>query len=153
MSVDPSSYYVIDLPEAAYSSELRVEPVIPSSSKELREHVERFARYFLREMHTGGIQFEAGEIPESTGYVPYRAYLFAVQDRYIGAGCFRERGDEDSDVPWVFDWLWFHPYFRSRGHLSRAWPVLVSEIGRFRLAYPLSHAMKAFLQKVGWSAS
>lgn len=53
----------------------------PSSPKALRVHAERFARYFVREMHFGSIQFEAAEVPSSIGFVPHRAFLFAREGR------------------------------------------------------------------------
>ena len=115
----------------------------------LRQHVERFARYFLREMHTGGIQFEALETPASPGYVEYKAYLFLSEDRYVGAGSFRFRNDQSTEVPWLFDWLWLHPYFRHKGLLSFAWPQFARDVGAFRLAEPISFHMQLFLKKIG----
>jgi hypothetical protein len=150
--MSPQSYYRIDLPATGWSFKPRLVKVVPSSAKSLRQHVERFARYFLREMHFDGIQFEAAETPQSLGYVPYKAYLFAAQDRYIGAGCFRYREDQDAKIPWLFDWMWLHPYFRREGHLTQAWPALLQEFGTFRLGHPLSISMEAFLRKVGWQA-
>ena len=162
------SYFRIDLPAAAFSASLRIERVEPTTRKALREHVERFARYFLREMHFNGLQFEAAESPQSVGYVPYRAFLFSLQGRYIGAGCFRLRDDQDPVVPWLFDWLWLHPYVRRKGHLSCAWPELIkafdapdpgTEPGSlgdddrrpFRLAKPISPAMTGFLERIAWN--
>ena len=142
-------YYLIDLPVAPYSSETRL-IVTTASPKPIRENVERFARYFLREMHFGGLQFEAGETPESLGFKRYKAYLFAAQDHYVGAVCFRYRDDQNRVVPWLFDWMWIHPYFRHQGILSRAWPEFVREIGQFRLAQPVSPHMEQFLRKIGW---
>ena len=124
--------------------------MLPSSRKALREHVERFARYFLREMHKGGLQFEAAEQPDSPDYVPYEAYLLHADDRYIGACCFRDRAPTNDPPSWWLAWAWLHPYFRSRHHLTNAWPQFVASYGQFHLAQPVSHAMKAFIQKVGW---
>jgi hypothetical protein len=120
------------LPKRAYSTDLRIEAVMPNSPELLRVHVELFARYFLREMHMDGVQFETAETAESPGYVRYQAYLFAIQDRFIGAGCFRYRDYQDPARPWVFDWMWLYPYFRRQGHLTRAWPTLRSELGNFQ---------------------
>lgn len=115
----------------------------------MREHVERFARYFLREMHTGGIQFEATESEASPDYVAYKAYLFNDKYHFFGAGCFRWREWQDAPASWSLDWLWLHPYFRSQGHLTQAWPALEAAHGHFHLARPLSPGMQAFLRKVG----
>lgn len=143
-------HYLIDLPVARYSSEPRLLTVTTATPKPLREHVERFARYFLREMHMGSLQFEAAETPASLGFREYKAYLFAAQDRYVGAACFRYRSEQNVEVPWLFDWLWLHPYFRHKGLLSFAWPAFIREVGKFRLAQPVSLHMQMFLRKVGW---
>ena len=143
-------HYLIDLPATQYSSEPKLATVTTASPKRLREHVGRFAQYFLREMHRGALQFEASETPASPHFTEYKAYLFTDQDRYVGAACFRFRNDQDTSIPWLFDWLWIHPYFRHKGLLSRAWPKFVREIGQFRLAQPMSLHMQQFLRKIGW---
>lgn len=143
-------HYLIDLPITRYSLETRHEIITVKSAKTLREHVERFSRYFLREMHFGSLQFEAAETLESLGFTEYKAYLFAAQDRYIGAACFRYRDDQNETFPWLFDWMWIHPYFRHKGVLSYAWPEFVCEIGQFRIAQPASLHMKQFLSKIDW---
>ncbi len=166
--MSPRLRYRIDLPMAAWSSSLCLVEVEPTARKALREHVERFARYFMHEMHFNGIQFEAAESPHSVCYVRYKAFLFAAQGRYVGAACFRYRDDQDPLVPWLFDWLWLHPFVRRRGHLTRAWPQFIQtfngldaqlEAGAsshgdscrpFRLAHPLSSSMAAFVSRIGW---
>jgi hypothetical protein len=99
-------------------------------------------------MHTGGIQFEASETKLSPWHVPYKAYLFSRQGSYVGAACFRFREDQDKETPWLFDWLWIHPFCRRKGVLSAVWPELNLQVGPFRLAEPISTHMKAFLSKV-----
>lgn len=146
------SHYRIDLPRKTYSSKPTAVVVTPSSPKSNRNHVERFARYLLREMHYGGIQFEAVEQPTSIGYVPYRAYLFSAEDRYVGAACFRFKPDHCPQTPWLFDWVWLHPYFRRQGHLAALWPDLTPQFGQFRLSEPISPAMQNFLLKHGHKA-
>lgn len=138
-------YYTVTLPLVDGAARTSLELVEPTSPRQLRDQVERFARYFLREMHTGGIQFEAAENPETLGYRRYAAYLFYDGNRYFGASCFRWREWEDAAASWSADWVWFHPYFRSQGHLTRAWPHLIAQHGHFHLAKPLSHGMRAFL--------
>jgi hypothetical protein len=144
------SYYLINLPGAPFSSDVEMVEVVPSSSKTLRTSVERFARYFLREMHFGSIQFEAAETPDTLGFIPYKAFLFANQGRYIGAGCFRHREDQSHLRPWLLDWLWLHPFCRRQGNVTRAWPKLHNAMGEFRCAKPLSVSMERFLAKIGW---
>ena len=147
-------FYTIDLPEAARDARPGgVEIVTPSSSRTHLDHVERFARYFMREMHYDGIQFEAASDAQDSFYFTtnWQAFLFIHDDRYIGAGCFRHRPEESAESPWVFDWLWLHPYCRRRGNLSRAWGTIVNEMPNFRLQSPLSVAMQAFAEKIKWS--
>jgi len=145
----PRTFHTISLPQVSGKAPNSPHAVLPESPKRMREHVERFARYFLREMHTGGIQFEATESAGSLGYVPYKAYLFNDGFHFFGACCFRWREWQDAPASWSLDWLWLHPYFRSEGHLTRAWPVLEASHGHFHLAHPLSPSMQAFLRKIG----
>ena len=79
--------------------------VLPSSAMQLRDHVERFARYFLWEMHFNGIQFEASESSDDPGFVKYEAYLLHDSQFFVGAGCFRWREWQDAAPSWSFDWV------------------------------------------------
>ena len=146
-------YYHIDLPSTRhYVSSPRLIAVETRSAKELREHVERFARYFLRELG-GSLQFEASESDSSRGYVPYKAFLVARESHYVGAACFRHRSDQDPAVPWLFTWLWIHPFSRRKGALSAVWSELNAQVGPFRLAPPVSIHMQAFLAKLAKRAA
>lgn len=147
-----TSIYRIDLPTKKYSGKPAAIDVLPSSPMRMRTHVERFAKYFLREMHTGGLQFEAAEQSNSYGYRQYHGFLFSAEDRYVGAACFRHRPEQDTIKPWVFDWVWIHPYFRRQGHLCSLWPRLEPQFGSFRLSTPIFPAMKEFLFKHGHKA-
>jgi len=149
---DRTFYYLIDLPTKSYSKKPEVRKITPHSPIEVRKYIEQFARYFLREMHFGGVQFEAAEGPNSIGYRPYVAYLLGAEDRYIGGACFRFRDDQSLDHPWILDWVWLHPYFRRRGHLLLAWPEITQAHGAFRIAKPISHAMEGFLASVKYEA-
>ena len=141
-------YYTLSLPPCKSVAPPSPEPVTVESPRPIREYVEQFARYFLGERGKGNLQFEAAETLQSLGYVKYEAHLFNDGYRYIGACCFRWREWENAPASWSLDWAWFHPYFRSRGHLTRAWPSFTAGYGDFHLARPLSHAMEAFLAKV-----
>jgi hypothetical protein len=146
----PDDRYTIRLP-VYRAKEASPILVLPSSHLQFRKNVERFARYFLREMNYSGIQFEAAETPSTLGYVKYEAYLFHAKEHFIGAGCFRWREWENAAASWSFDWVWVHPYLRRQGHLSAAWPQFEEKYGRpFHLARPVSPAMQAFLQTRGW---
>ena len=146
-------HYQIDLPIAGYKSSPRLVPVNVTSPMRLRSHLERFARYFLLEMNAGGMMFKASEAQTSPGFLQYKAFLFASQDRYVGGACFRFRDDQDVDTPWLFQWLWIHPYFRRRGVLTATWSEMRAQVGEFRLAEPVSSHMQSFLAKVGHSAA
>ena len=130
------------------------------SPKIFRKHVEFFARCFMRELHFDFVQFDASELSSSRFYTPYDAYLFherawdlvrhvdePARSRTIGACCFRRDTAIGSESGWTLQWVWFHPFFRQRGHLSTAWPTFKERYGEFTVDPPLSLAMKAFLAK------
>ena len=153
-------YYSLNPPVSttlsAYSSPLLV---LPSSPRRIREFVETFGKNFCRELHFDFVPFEAAETPESPGFVPYEVYLFhqvasdlceidkPLKNRCIGACGFRWVEWTDAPPCWSFQWAWFHPYFRARGNLSKAWPSFVQKYGRFHVQYPVSGAMEKFLER------
>ena len=134
--------------------------VSPQSPKTIRMHVEEIAYHFKREMGFSFVQFEASETPDSPGFVPWEAYLFHervyekdsdinnIRIRCFGACCFRWREWTDMAADWSLDWVWFHPYFRQKRHLTKAWCLFKQTYGGFHLAEPISPSMKAFLEKV-----
>ena len=142
-----ADYFTITLPTDRATESVDPALVLPTAPKRQREHVETFARYFLRERGQGALQFEAAETPSSVGYVRYEAHLFHDEGRYCGACCFRWRDWADAPPSWSLDWIWLHPYRRQRGLLTRAWPKFKERYGDFHLAQPLSAAMRAFLRK------
>ena len=93
--------------------------------------------------------FEASESPTSLGYVPYKAFLFNSEDRFVGGACFRLEQDQNQDSSWLFQWLWIHPFFRRCGVLTHTWPELKRQVGAFRLGKPVSSHMQTFLAKPG----
>ena len=130
------------------------------SPKDFRKHVEFFARCFKRELQFDFVQFDASESPRSPYYTPYEAHLFhehamdlvryvgePAKHRSIGACCFRRDKTASQGAEWSLQLVWFHPYFRQRGHLSMAWPSFREWYGEFTVDPPLSLAMKAFLAK------
>jgi hypothetical protein len=142
-------YYSIILPKAKFHTSTNLKCVYPHSSKILKKHVERFANYFLRERRKGSIQYEAAESPGDDCFVPYEAYLFIDQGRYVGACCFRERNTAINLTKYELDWIWLHPYFRSRGLLAEIWPSFKSAYGKFGFSKPITPAMQRFLNKIG----
>ena len=141
-------YYSIILPKAKFTTSTKLKCVNPNSSKMLKKQVERFATYFLRERRRGAIQFEAAECPGDDWFVPYEAYLFIDQGRYVGACCFRERNTAINSSKYELDWIWLHPYFRSRGLLPEILPSFKSAYGKFGFSKPITPAMQRFLDKI-----
>ena len=142
--------YTIKLPLTRGINETSPTLVLPTSPVRHREHVECFARYFLREMHFDSIQFDATETPSSPGFVRYEAHLFHNGDYFVGSSCFRWIEWKDAPPSWSLDWVWIHPFVRRRGHFAKAWPQFEQKYGRFHLARPFSCGIEIFLRKIGW---
>ena len=69
---------------------------------------------------------------------------------FTGVIAMRARKERWNSGPnWALDWVWFHPFERRRGHLSRAWPFLLQMYPDFKISEPVSDAMQAFLNKIG----
>ncbi|WP_212785644.1 hypothetical protein [Ferrigenium kumadai] len=153
-------YYSLEPPISkmlsTYPSPLLVQP---DSPRRIREFVEVLGKHFRRELQFDSVPFEAAETPDSLGYVPFEVYLFhevasdlfefdkPVKHRCIGACGFRWYEWSDAPASWSLQWVWFHPYFRGRGHLSKAWPHFIAKYGEFHVQYPVSAAMEKFLEK------
>ena len=117
--------------------------------------VEKMARYFKRELRYDFVQFSAKLSPENKKYIPYEAYLFhedqynlRYEDRKTeivcgGACCFYQQENN-----WSLNWVWFHPYFRRRGMLKKAWLQFKNEYGQFDIEEPISNQMSSFLSHV-----
>jgi hypothetical protein len=157
--------YSLSLPIAELGGEPSPLKLVPRCRRELREYIEQFALHFKREKRMDCLQFCAADIPGDADFIPWEAYLFhemaadlwtgegPVQRRIFGGACFRWRERENAATSWELDWVWFHPYFRSRGHLKKAWSMFEQTYGVFPVARPLSPSMKAFLEKAGWDAA
>jgi hypothetical protein len=65
----------------------------------------------------------------------------------IGASCFRYHERTDHPADYSMQWVWFHPYWRRRGLLSKSWPDFKLEFGDFVCEQPISEAMSRFLEK------
>lgn len=75
-------------------------------------------------------------VPPDTGLAGFRVHC-------IGATCFRKR-----EASMRMEWVWFHPFFRSKGLLTDAWPMFKARHGEFQCCPPLSRAMHGFLEKM-----
>jgi hypothetical protein len=151
-------YYHIDLPasESFVNNVGRLQITAKSPIKH-RRTLEQFARYFKREMHYDFVQYLASEDQCHPDHIPYCGWLFTgtlrrlVDDildsqRAIGGCCFRLR-KLSNEHKWYLDWIWFHPFWRSRGQLSKHWRFFRQEYGDFAIEYPISPAMDRFLKK------
>jgi hypothetical protein len=109
-----------------------------------------FAKYFRKEFGYDFIPYSI-RTHEKYGDLSHNSYLF-FEDRIsnyyrrpIGACSF----DFDlDDNKWYLSWIWFHPYARRRGYLSKAWEDFKGLYGDFGIREPLSIAMHNFIQKM-----
>jgi len=127
--------------------------VLAVSGKMYCEAVAQFGRYFRCEF---GYDFPPYDVSEhcNDGDEYIHPYLFTDLRsltgnsfiRPIGACGFRFLKEESQ---WMLTWVWLHPFTRRRGYLSKAWDYFCRLYGDFEIEYPLSDAMKAFLEKQG----
>jgi hypothetical protein len=122
--------------------------VTDRSPRRLRTAVECLARYFKREFHYDFIQYSATDSdPTARAFVWTTEWDYRHDDSWdvvIGACCFRWRA-EDRPAHWALQWVWFHPFARRRGNLSKAWPYFRQRFGAFDIEEPVSEAMRAFV--------
>src|SRR5260370_152313 len=61
----------------------------------------------------------------------------------------RQPTNEGEEKPvWSLQWVWLHPYLREKGHLKKAWPVFIEDLGEpVEVEAPYSRAMEAFLTR------
>lgn len=113
------------------------------SSKKTKKAVERFAHYFRREFQYDFVQFSSIRELEPLSYI---AFYWQYDEMAFGAGCFRHREFTNFNG-WALQWVWLHPYFRTKGHLKAAWPIFKELCGNFDVEGPYSEAMYQFLIK------
>jgi len=81
---------------------------------------------------------------------PDRVLVFSKSqpgtDAVYFIGAVGVRWAEWSDAPpcWSLTWAWLHPYERRKGHLTRAWPILIEMFPNPHMEPPLSEAMERF---------
>ena len=127
----------------------------PDSPKPWRKEVEKLAYYFKREMAYDFPPYTANEDESSREVSRDRVLVFAKEDwdngvRFIGAVGVRWWEWSASRPWWTASWAWLHPYERRKGHLTKAWPFLLSMFPSPRMEPPLSHSMMQFLKKVDY---
>lgn len=126
--------------------------VRPTSLLSIRRGVGQCALYFQREFGYDFQQYLADEQPHPQDCVwvwVHDTRCYPNPRRMIGAGAFRWRQWKNHSPGHGLSWVWFHPFFRRQGHLSRAWPLFRKLFGDFLVEAPLSAAMYAFLRKRG----
>lgn len=140
---------IFELPKKIMEEELEFKggmcPVVCKSKKIYRVAVWKIAQLFRREFEYDFTQYgsEGAEDDELS-----RAYLWWSQDNEaIGACCFRWREYSDHAPGWGLQWIWFHPYERRKGHLSRSWPYFKQRFKDFQVESPISTAMGNFMVK------
>ena len=108
-------------------------PVTCRSPKSHRKAVWKIAQFFRREFKFDFCQYGA------------EAMIVMLITQPIDACCFRKPKELKGEM--LLDWVWFHPYYRRRDFLSRAWPLFRELHGIFHVEGPLSTSMMAFLRK------
>ena len=146
-----SDRYTISLPVFDKSlSGTGLSKVLSDSNLAEKQALEQFARYFKNEMHYDNVQYEADNHNENcVGFLFTENAMDISTDehvsmpcRCVGGCCFRK-----VQTPWVLCWVWFHPFFRDRGLLSRHWKTFCSKFVEFAIEAPLSSSMESFLKK------
>lgn len=145
-----TDYYSLELPTTTeLSGEDSPLLVTVDSPEWARAAAEKLGYYFKRELGTDFPPMEASEHPGTRGFITYEIYLFheAAHDlfeedapacrRLFGACGLRHVTFANEHEPrWEMQWAWFHPFFRHRGHLAKAWPFLRQSYGDFLIQRP-----------------
>lgn len=123
--------------------------------KRMKKAVEQCARYFQREFRYDFVQYSADKHNDNKIVANIWTNVTHVfsngkwKPRFAVYGACGFSWTEYADYPasWVLDWVWFHPYERGEGHLTRAWESFEREFPGFLVQTPLSKAMEQFLIK------
>ena len=138
--------------EAPFDAPFRV--IGPRSPKAWRREAEKLARYFKREMGFDFPPYTANESKFDSEPSPDRVLAFPRELPGTDAICFfgavgvRWVEWDDDRPSWSLTWAWLHPYERRRGHLTKAWPFLLSIFPSPYVEPPVSQSMMQFLKKV-----
>lgn len=133
------------LDRGALSEFGRITGLINRSDTRLRNAFHKLACYFRREFHYDFVPYDPDEADRSL-----RGYIWISDtDIAIGGCCFRRVKWENAAPGYLLTWVWFHPYERRQGHLTRIWPFFETRFSRFSVDPPYSEAMTRFLQKHG----
>ncbi len=141
--------YTIVLPELELAANAVIE-VTNDSPRKLQQAAFKIAEYAKREIGFDFVPFSVDDDEQFVAYLftdhgDYAAKLRAVA--VFGACCFRYRKYTNAPAAWALQWVWLHPYFRNKKHLSEAWRQFKDRFGVFYVEPPFSPAMKHFLQQ------
>lgn len=146
-------------PSHPRSDASRLQPFLPGmpaalvwvtarSAATYRRAVEQCAMYFQREFHFDFVQYARDDHGSDS-----EAFLWVNRgdaSTVVGACLFVDRagaGLPSQQSEWGLSWVWFHPFARRCGNLSRAWGFFEQVFVGFRPEPPLSSAMEAFLAR------
>ena len=109
----------------------------------------KIAQYFRREFHYDFVQYGYNGKDDGVDDVAYLWHeMRFINDSYVslcfGAACFRKRKEG-----WALAWVWINPFRRRRGYLSHDWKYFETMHPGFAVEFPLSDAMRKFLEKRG----
>lgn len=138
--------------------EIRLQAVLPAwlyrvdwlSPYQRRWALERLAWYFKRELNYDFVAVSANNMRSSeTGFLwvaDGHAYGYDRRRLALGGCSFdvRQKGE-----PAQLEWVWIHPFLRRRSFLGTVWPTFEEEFGGFSVSWPLSDAMRKFLEMRG----
>jgi hypothetical protein len=155
LSVNPKSIDIITplvwLDKMECNNPIRI---THKSPKRYRKTVYKIACFFRREFEYDFVQYDEDEDdPKHVAFLwlhPISMQLPNEKFRFpcIGATCFRYREWTDAPHGYVMQWIWFHPYWRQKGLLSKSWPNFTQEFGDFICEPPYSRAMIGFLKTI-----
>jgi hypothetical protein len=154
LAINPDSVNIVSpliAPNKIESNPIRITHVSPM---QYRKAVYRIACFFRREFEYDFVQYGDEGKEDDPKHV---AFLWIHPEAEgcsrgfripcIGATCFRYRDRPDQPARYTMQWVWFHPYWRCKGLLSKSWPDFKQEFGDFICELPISEAMTKFLEK------
>lgn len=116
----------------------------------LRRVVEKFAKYFRRELGYDAAPFTAKQTQYDEDHAIEGVLINSRKMSAtfpIASGAAGMSTDDDGDR-WL-DWIWIHPFERGTGLAEQAWRDLESSYGdRFNVEGPVSPAMKSLLSRL-----
>ena len=121
------------------------------TSKVIKRALFNIAEYSRREGDHGFTQFSTSEMIYHKEVYPFIICENDIDRKDIfGGGCFRYRKYKDqTDNRWQLQWVWLHPYARSKGIMAALWPAFLEKFGDFPVERPVSKDMKGFIKKYG----